>query len=163
MQGKTRTLPALFAAAVILPSFFAQGCSENAEQPTVTIGGTTWDVELATTDKQRYKGLSGREYLAPGTGMLFVYPSPRVLDFCMRGCVIGLDIAFIDANLRVLTTYTMSVEADRAGIASYSSLSPAQFALELPAGSLKQAGIRPGDRAVFSTQIHKAAKGADEP
>jgi len=95
--------------------------------------------------------------------MLFVYPSPKALDFCMRDCFIPLDIAFIDADLRVVVTYTMAVEPDRAGSVSYSSLRPAQFALELPAGALSRAGVRPGDKVVFSAQIHEAAKEADSP
>ena len=95
--------------------------------------------------------------------MLFVYPSPQVLDFCMRGCTIPLDIAFIDADLRVVATYTMAVEPDLAGSVNYSSLGPVQFALEVPGGALGQASVRPGDKVVFSAQIHEAAKEADSP
>ncbi len=90
--------------------------------------------------------------------MLFIYPQPRILNFCMRGCVIPLDIAFIGADFRVVAIHTMAVEPDHLGRVSYSSSLPAQFALELPAGSLGRAGVRVGDKVIFAGNIPEAAK-----
>jgi len=145
----------LSAAAIVLP-----GCRDkpDANPPQVTLGSRTWIVDVAATEEQRYIGLSGRPQLAEGTGMLFLYPSERVLEFCMRDCLIPLDIAFLSADLRVVRMHTMEVEPDMAGQIVYASDSPAQYALEVGAGELAAAGVRVGDRAVFSPSVPSATK-----
>jgi uncharacterized membrane protein (UPF0127 family) len=71
----------------------------------------------------------------------------------MRGCYIPLDIAFIDADGYVVKTATMAVEDDLAGRIVYSSDRPAQFALEVPAGTLAAANVKPGSKVIFSPDI----------
>lgn len=136
-----------------------RGASRGSAGPEVTINAATWRVELATTEMQQYRGLGGRRSLSQGTGMLFIFPSARVLDFCMRDCFIPIDIAFLDSDRRVVATYTMTVEPDHAGRATYSSGVPARFALEVPAGELARAKVALGDRAMFSREVLAATKG----
>jgi len=136
------------------------GCGREAppEAPAVTINGRTWQVELALTVEQRYRGLSDREQLDANAGMLFVYPTPQILDFCMRQCVIPLDVAFIGADQRVVKTCTMPVEPYGLERAVYSSDTPVQYALEVRAGALAEAGVKRGDRVDFSPGVPAAAK-----
>jgi hypothetical protein len=138
------------AAACLLIAAAAAGCKSRRPAPSVTIRGHTWRVEIAATPAERHTGLSGRRHLAPDTGMLFVFPRGEPQSFCMRGCEIPLDIAFIGPDMRVLNTATMFVEADRAGRVPYGSKGAAQFVLEVNAGALKDAGVQAGDRVVFS-------------
>ncbi|MFB3890836.1 MAG: DUF192 domain-containing protein [Phycisphaerae bacterium] len=155
-----------FLAAVLLAAALAaaDGCSERSPvTPRVTINGHTWTVDLATTRKQRYDGLSGRTYLAPGYGMLFVYPTPRPLEFCMRGCPVPIDIAFIGADMRVIKTYQMHVEPNLEEKDIYPSDRPAQFALEVAGGTLVRAGVKEGDVVTFSADMPPPAKAEDEP
>ena len=156
-----RTDQLLLLLACLLAT--AAGCRKQDRSPRVTINNTTWRVELATTAKQRYRGLSGRRDLPAGSGMLFIYPSPRALRFCMRDCLIPLDIAFISSDRRVIATYTMSVEPDLAGRVPYRSTEPAQFVLEVPAGQLRQADVMPGSAVTFAGEIPDAAKAAPGP
>jgi uncharacterized membrane protein (UPF0127 family) len=65
------------------------------ETATVTIKDKAFKVEVAKTPKARAKGLSGREYLAPDKGMLFVFPEPGVYPFTMQDTLIVLDIVWI--------------------------------------------------------------------
>ena len=143
----------------------AVGCRKHppAAPPGVTINGHTWTVEIAMTKKQRYNGLSGRAYLPTGTGMLFIYPKAQPLRFWMQGCLIPLDIAFIGEDLRVLGMYTMAVEDDLGPRTIYPSPKPAQFALEIPAGSLEKAGVKTGDKVIFSDEIPDPAKAQGDP
>ncbi len=137
------------------------GCHSDAEpaQPhVVTIGQASWEVELATTPQQRYQGLSGRVKVAEGTGMLFVFPEAAMMEFCMRGCEVPLDIAFIGPDRKVVHVTTMQVEADRSGSVFYSSQKPAQWVLEVPAGELTRAGVQPGDAVSFSANIPPATQ-----
>ena len=54
---------------------------QKARKPGVTINGYTWQVELATTRTQRYRGMSGRLDVGKNEGMLFIFPQPKVLEF----------------------------------------------------------------------------------
>ena len=151
---KRRACIWVLLAASALP----YGCQDRREVPAVTLGSRRWLVDLATTRQQRYTGLSERQHLGENVGMLFIYPQPKVLEFCMRGCYIPLDIAFLDADRRVVAMHTMAVEPDLAGRAVYSSDVPAQYALEVGAGQLARAGVHLGDRADFSPAIPPPAK-----
>ena len=139
------------------------GCRDKAEPARVVINGQTWFVDLATTREQRRTGLGGRSNLNDNVGMLFIYPRPEVLQFCMRGCLVSLDIAFIDADKRVVKIHTMPAEEDMIGRVTYSSESPAQYALETAAGSLARAGVRVGDLVTFVGDIPDATKAEDGP
>jgi len=159
-------------AGLVVLAAVAGGCGDGGRQggqmPTVTINGKTWRVEVATTADQRYLGLSGREDLADDAGMLFIYNEPHVLDFCMRDCLIPLDIAFIDAEMRVVQTWTMATELHKVGrldatYRSYTSGVPAQYALEVAAGSLERAGVTVGSRVEFSADVPAAAKAEPGP
>ena len=140
---------ALALGAVIAPG----GCRKNPTPPQVTINGKGWSVELAATPQARFVGLAGRTELPEGAGMLFIFPEPIVLQFCMRGCTIPLDVAFLHEHRRVVSTTTMADEPDRLGRVVYSSQGPAKYALEVAAGGLAAAGVKVGDEAVFAGDI----------
>ncbi len=120
---------------------------------TVTIRGRTWQVEIARTRAQQALGLAHREEVPPGTGMLFVFQEPDEHSFWMQGCLVPLDIAFIDADRVVRTTYTMYVEPDLRGRTHYPSRIPVLYALEVPAGELAAAGVQVGDTVDFSPEV----------
>jgi uncharacterized membrane protein (UPF0127 family) len=140
------------------------GCNEvKPVQPyEVTINGRTWQVEVAMTERERYRGLSGRS-LAENAGMLFIYPDAAERQFCMRGCAKDLDIAFIAADRTIVNTTTMKAEPDRAGRVAYPSSGPAQWVLEVAAGDLLAAGVKPGQVVQFSPNIPLAAKAEPGP
>jgi len=142
---------------VLLSSIFP-GCRRNSDAPRVRIGNRTWYVDIAGTREARYRGLAGRSKLADDVGMLFVYPRPKILGFCMRGCAHPIDVAFIDADLRIVKIHTMSVEFDRAGRRLYGSGRPAQYALEVAGGLFIRSGIRVGDRVALRGNILPPAK-----
>lgn len=153
----------------MLTAMFGPGCRKPPQGPptsyagTVTIGGAAWRVELADTRMLRYRGLSDRRELPEGTGMLFVYPSAQQMDFCMRKCLIPLDIAFIGPDHRVMNMITMEVEPYGLETRTYHSAGAAQFALEVPKGALAAAGVKVGDKVEFSSDIPPAAKAEPGP
>lgn len=155
MKKLSRHLLVWLVAACLPVVAAAAGCGDKGGKnpPRVTINGKSWVVDLAVTPEQRYLGLSGREQLSDEAGMLFVFPRAKVLEFCMRDCIIPIDIAFIGDDMRVVRTYTMAVEPDRAGRIIYSSNLPARYALEAAAGSMERAGVKIGDLVTFSGDI----------
>jgi hypothetical protein len=163
MNATGRTWQTALVAAMMLTA----GCEKPQSQPqpsaTVTIRGQSWQVELATTADQRYQGFSDRKDLTAGRGMLFIYPQPQVLDFCMRFCLIPLDIAFIGPDMRVVRMCTMEVEPYGFDTKRYDSEVPAQYALEVPKGALAAAGVQVGDKVEFSSNMPSAAKAEPSP
>jgi len=148
------------------------GCGEDTAPPVpdapppvpeVRIGENVWRVEIAMTLEQRYRGLSGRRHIPEGEGMLFIYPREKPLAYCMRGCDIPIDIAFINAAGKITAIHEMQVEEDRAGRVNYVSGSPAQYVLEVAGGTFARKNVRMGDRVRFSPGVPDAAKATPGP
>lgn len=154
-----RTLRSLIIVVPLLT--IGQGCQRDrtAEPAKVTINGASWTVELAVTEDQRYQGLSDRPSLGASAGMLFIFPQPGELAFCMRRCLIPLDIAFIGPDMKVVRTDTMKVEPYGREVLTYDSYGPAQYVLEVNAGDLKRLGVKEGDPVQFSGPVPAAADG----
>lgn len=149
----------LFLAVIALG-----GCRQSRSvRPSVTINGRSWQVALATTVEQRRRGLAGRSQIAADEGMLFVFPRAGNLNFWMQGCLVDLDIAFIGPDMRVISVHTMRAGPGGDPHATYSPPRPAQYALEVRAGSLAAGGVRPGHRVQFSADIPSAAKASPDP
>ena len=153
----------MFLAAATLLLAGPLSCRRKAGPATVIINGRGWVVDLAVTGQQRYEGLSGRRSLLEGTGMLFIFPDAKVREFCMRGCTIPLDIAFVGPDMRVVKIHTMTVEPDLAGRTAYSSDEPAQYALEVEGGSFEPAGVAVGQLVTFAGDIPEATKAEHGP
>jgi uncharacterized membrane protein (UPF0127 family) len=121
------------------------GCGDGPPvYQAVTINGRTFQMELAVTVKQRMRGLSERDSLPADKGMLFVLPKPEVVSFVMRRCRFPIDIAFLDADGRVVAMHEMPLDppgTPENKLKAYSSVKPAQFALEFNKGTLKELNL----------------------
>jgi uncharacterized protein len=117
------------------------------ETTTITVGDQPLTVELAISPASRSRGLGYRQGLAPGTGMLFVFPESAGRSFWMKGMRFCLDIIWIDqgeitgAAESVCPDPPGTADADRA---SFRSGSPVECVLEVPAGWLEEHGFGPG-------------------
>jgi uncharacterized protein len=108
-----------------------------------TSAGTTvaGDVAVADNPWRRFMGLMGRRELPAGAG-LYLRPCSSIHMFFMR---FPIDVAFIDNDHRVVRVYhglrpwRMSRVVRRA-----------KAAIELPSGTLAQAGVDVGDVLTLS-------------
>jgi uncharacterized membrane protein (UPF0127 family) len=98
--------------------------------------------EVVATPEKLYLGLGGRKRLAPGSGMLFVMPTFDVQEFCMRGMQFPIDIIWI-AQDRIIG-FQENLSPKDPG--EFLSPAPANLVLEVPAGFVKSAGLKVGDR-----------------
>lgn len=105
----------------------------------VEVGGTTVQVEVADTEALREAGLSGREALTPGSGMLFVFEEPGVYGFWMKDMNFPIDIIFADAEGTVTTVYG-SVSPNTYPQAFYPQ-QDSLYVLEVSAGFAQAHGI----------------------
>jgi len=150
------------------------GCDEETARDAVPvkINGERFYLELAADPQTRFKGLGGRDYIAPDGGMLFAFPRPAVLQFVMRDCLVDIDIVFLDASGRVTATHHMPAEplpepqgedesdaeyqarrqTYEMGLQRYSSRFAAQYVLEFAGGTLERLDLEPGEKVELDLQ-----------
>ncbi len=121
---------------------------------SVIIGDAVLPVELAVNSVERTKGLSDRDGLEPGTGMLFIFEDRQASSFWMRKMRFSLDFVWISEDCRVVDI-TSEVPFPEAGtetssLPSYRSAVPAAYNLEINAGEADLFGISVGDTVRFT-------------
>ncbi|MCC5900543.1 MAG: DUF192 domain-containing protein [Halomonas sp.] len=141
------------AASLPLPLLSAWAAPSQAIVMSLAIhsdsGPHRLEVEVAETTAQRQRGLMGREHLPEESGMLFRFESEQSADnaFWMYRTLIPLDIAFIDADGRIVAINTMQpCESDTPReCSSYPAGAAYHSALEVNAGYFAERGIKVGD------------------
>jgi uncharacterized membrane protein (UPF0127 family) len=115
------------------------------ETKTITIvsqkGPVPVDAELARTDTERSAGLMFRTGLEDGKGMLFIFDKDEVLSFWMKNTLIPLSIAYIAYDGTIIDIRDMYPN-DTSPVHSSRSV---RYALEVPQGWFKRAGVKEGD------------------
>lgn len=115
---------------------------------TVTINDTIFFVDVVDTPELRAQGLSGRETLAKGEGMLFIFEEEAERGFWMKEMNFSLDIVWLDRD-RVVVEITKNATPE-----SFPEIfrpeRPAQYVLEINAGESDKKEIKVGDQAIFS-------------
>ena len=152
MKAVWRLLAAACALALGTAGGGCQKVRGAPETVTLQIAGEHFTLELALDDASRTTGLMGRREIPADGGMLFVFREPAVRSFWMAYCLVDIDLIFLDPNGRVTATHRMKVEPPRrddesdpvyqARLASYPSVYPAQFAIELRQGTLERLDLR---------------------
>jgi len=108
----------------------------------VTIGKARVKAEAVYTPERLYLGLSHRQKLPEGRGMLFFMPEMAVQNFCMRGMHFPLDLIWI-VNGKV-AGLIRNVSPTFPG--ELTSPAPVDYVLEVPGGFADKYGIKVGDR-----------------
>ena len=127
------------------------------EGPMVKVGDAVFPVELALTGEEQFQGLSGREVLPPGTGMLFIYEQESRFSFWMKEMQFPLDIVWIGANCTVVDV-ALDVPPPEQGqtleeLPRFSPKEPVQYVLEINAGEFSASGIGLGDPVQFAGDL----------
>ncbi|MDB5225037.1 MAG: hypothetical protein JWO43_659 [Candidatus Adlerbacteria bacterium] len=118
---------------------------------TITVGSTTVEVEVATTEKEHEAGLSGRTGLKDGTGMLFVFEQEGMYIFWMKDMLFPIDMVWIDADGVVVsvTANATPQSYNQDHPQTFRPISPALYVLELPAGYAAAHDIAEGSKVVL--------------
>ena len=118
--------------------------SHSASVDVVSRDGKTIPVavELATTPDARQLGLMYRDELAPGSGMLFIFPASAPQAFWMKNTKIPLDILFIDDTGKIVRLHARTTPFSEESLPSDA---PVRFVLEVPGGWCADNGIAEGD------------------
>lgn len=157
MRVRRSSIALLGLMALSAASLLPGGCNKTAQPElyNVSIGQHTWKVELARTEAEQKRGLAGAERIdmPADRGMLFIFDKPAVHEFWMWGCEIDLDVAFIDAERRIVKIHTMACQPVQTRDKTYSSEKPVLYALEVRGGELAKAGVRVNDVVEFDSRI----------
>ena len=122
---------------------YADGTDAEIVFPAVTlrVGSATLRAEVASSPKQRARGLSGRERLDADAGMLFVFERLSRPCFWMRNTLIPLKLAYLSAEGEILQTLSLIPHDEALRCAAR----PSRYGLELNPGWLEKSGAKVGD------------------
>ena len=103
----------------------------------LAFSGQTVTLEVARTPEEHAKGLSGREKISFGSGMVFDFAQPRPTCFWMRNTLVPLDAVFVSASGQVLQISQMQPQS----LEQHCVGDNVRWVLEFPTGWMQEAGI----------------------
>ncbi len=115
---------------------------------TIKVGTAQVQVEVADDQAERTQGLSGRMSLPDNSGMLFIFDSPGAYAFWMKDTFVALDFVWIRHSAVVEIAENVQ-PADFQPPRTLSPSQPVDRVLELKAGTVKNLGIKVGDKVIF--------------
>lgn len=132
------------------------GDSEDAPQSLpwieARLGDRPLNIMVARSDFEKRTGLMFRRELRENEGMLFENSSPSFLTFWMKNTWLPLDLVFFSPRLEV-TEWILDLKPGMVipdeDLPLYQSRGKAQYALEVPSGSVARWKLRVGERLSF--------------
>lgn len=125
--------------------------SADVGQPTVTIRGRAFTVEVADTAEEQGRGLSGRDSLPEGAGMLFDFANPGFHTFWMNEMRFAIDIVFIFQGRVVVVVKGAQPPAgsEQGRLPIFRPPRPVDRVLEIQAGLSERYGFQEGDEVTY--------------
>lgn len=111
------------------------------ERFPIKVGDHTVRMQLAVTAGEMEKGLMFVRSMGKDEGMLFIYETPRQMNFWMRNTELPLDIGFFDASGELREIYPLYPHDERTVASNGRSL---KYALEMNQGWYRETGVKPG-------------------
>mgnify|MGYP001610484727 CR=1 FL=1 len=112
----------------------------------VFIGDAVFNAELVHTSALRERGLSGRESLSEGDGMLFIFPSAAKYGFWMKDMRFALDLIWIrDGKVIGITEEVPAPQGASDVLETYYPPDNVDMVFEVAAGTSRRKGMRIGD------------------
>lgn len=137
----------LLFLCLAVPGFFFFGDSVGEEKVresrVVFENGRSVLIEIADTEMERRIGLSDRDYLEAGTGLLFVHDVREVPSYWMKGMRFSIDFIWIDNG--EIVDLTQNAPPEDPAITYYSPSSPITHVLEVNAGFIEEYDLSVGD------------------
>ena len=156
--------PVAFVVPILLLGL--QGCLEddadrNEEEDLYSDGTVsffndgerilTLECQFMETEEERSMGLSGREGLPGGKGMLFVFGAPQRIFFWMKDMHFPIDIVFVNVDLNVTVVRSAGVEEGTPdeNLTRYTGDGGTMYVVEMAYGLASNSGVGPGTRVVI--------------
>lgn len=117
---------------------------------TIEVNGRSFKVELAQKEMEHIHGLSDRDSLNEGAGMLFIFEDVDFRHFWMKDMRFPLDIAFLNENGTLVDVKGHAQPCTPSDCIVLDSRAKAKYVLEVNAGDLDNARI--GDTAKINIE-----------
>lgn len=105
-----------------------------------------FEVELAITQKEQEKGLTGREYLDNDKGMLYFFGKEDLYNFWMKDTLIYLDIIWIDKKGNIVDFMNNAAPCKGPICFDIKTDKKAKYVLEVNGGTIYRLGLKVGDK-----------------
>ncbi len=112
------------------------------------IGATVLDMEVTQTARDRVRGLSGRDAIGKADGMLFVFPESGRHGIWMKDMRFAIDIVWVAEGRIVDMAPRVSYVQTTQELPIYYPRLPADWVIEVPAGTAEREGWKIGDSVV---------------
>ena len=122
--------------------------SDSSNIKYVNIGGQKIQVELAVTVAERTQGLSGRQSLDEGTGLLFIFDKSGQYPFWMKDMNFPIDIIWLGEDFRIV-----SIEKNvspKSYPKTFGGDKEARYVLEVVAGFSEMNNLKVGESVIFN-------------
>lgn len=107
----------------------------------VALGGATVIAEVARSEEKKALGLSHRNALEEGRGLLFVFDAPSTLSFWNKDMRFPIDVIWMDKGVVAGVSEGLPLFTEGGTPVIITSPAPAQVVLEVPDGFVKKHGI----------------------
>lgn len=104
------------------------------------------EAEIVRSFAAKVRGLSGREGLEPGTGMLFVFNETSNPEIWMKDMKFPIDIIFINKDGEVVALFENATPESylEKPPRTFKTLEGSRYVLEVPAGTVQDSRLRVG-------------------
>lgn len=140
-----KTIIFLILSGLVL--YFIFVFSEKNKSDSIVIQGKTFSVEVAKTEAELKKGLSGHKPLLDNEGMIFLFDREDTYGFWMRDMLFPIDIIWLTKDWKI--THIENSIAPETYPKVYSSTFPSKYVLEVSAGTAERLGWEIGDAVLF--------------
>lgn len=117
---------------------------QQSDRPRVVYNGQEINIEIANTPDSRERGLSNRELMDKGQGILFAFEDAGPQCMWMKDMHFSIDILWIRENgivVRLAEDVAPSTYPDKKFCSDTENV---RYVLELVAGTSRELGISPG-------------------
>ena len=141
----------IMVLGVIVWAIFLRADQLITKRTILSIGTKTYQAEIANTDQLRQKGLSGRSILNDNAVMLFVFDEPDYHKIWMKNMHFSIDVLWLNENKKVVHI-ERQLQPDDPPHKEYTTLVPAKYIVEMPAGQADELGVKIGSRVEFEIE-----------
>lgn len=151
-----------FIALIFVFILTLSGCQQYHPSPAdsdariiaVSIDTHIFRVDVADSESERSRGLSGHTALADDYGMLFVFPHSERPTFWMKGMLVPIDIIWIRDGVIVGITADIPPPGDnQSKLPLYPAPNAVDHVLEVRAGLAGALGMSVGDEVRYVTSL----------
>jgi uncharacterized membrane protein (UPF0127 family) len=138
---KARFVPILTLLLILAPA----GCREKQASllpvTSMQIGSERFDLEIAISPHDQEVGLMHRDSLDSDHGMIFISSKEQAQTFWNHDVHFPLDLVFLGADGHIVSLKHMDAYDEKV----VASDTPAQYVIELNAGTVARVGVKVGD------------------